>query len=91
MNLTIEKVNPTLKLVYFNDASLIKKDVELTLARFNINSQGKYTLLEMIKLYLHHINWRGYSDYRNNHFGFSLSILYALFIYRLIQVNQLKS
>ena len=45
INLTIEKVNPSLKLVYFNNSTLIKKDTEITLARFNLDSQGKYTSL----------------------------------------------
>ncbi|MBK46886.1 MAG: hypothetical protein CMD82_03420 [Gammaproteobacteria bacterium] len=45
INLTIEKVNPSLKLVYFNNSTLIKKDTEMTLARFNLDSQGKYTSL----------------------------------------------
>jgi len=46
INLTIEKVNPSLKLVYFNNSTLIKKDTEMTLARFNLDSQGKYTSLK---------------------------------------------
>tara|TARA_B100001113_G_C20985240_1_gene567964 strand:+ start:326 stop:934 length:609 start_codon:yes stop_codon:yes gene_type:complete len=45
INLTIEKVNPSLKLVYFNNSTLVKKDTEMTLARFNLDSQGKYTSL----------------------------------------------
>ena len=45
INLTIEKVNPSLKLVYFNNSTLVKKDTEITLARFNLDSQGKYTSL----------------------------------------------
>ena len=45
INLTIEKVNPSLKLVYFNNSTLIKKDTEITLARFNLDSQGRYTSL----------------------------------------------
>ena len=45
INLTIEKVNPSLKLVYFNNSTLIKKDTEMTLARFNLDSQGRYTSL----------------------------------------------
>ena len=45
INLTIEKVNPSLKLVYFNNSTLVKKDTEMTLARFNLDSQGRYTSL----------------------------------------------
>ncbi len=45
INLTIEKVNPSLKLVYFNNSTLLRKDSEITLARFNLDSQGKYTSL----------------------------------------------
>tara|TARA_B100000927_G_scaffold150637_1_gene121378 strand:+ start:8739 stop:9347 length:609 start_codon:yes stop_codon:yes gene_type:complete len=52
VNLTIEKVNPTLKLVYFNDALLIEKDTELTLARFNLDSLGKYTPLNNSQIIL---------------------------------------
>jgi len=45
VKLTIEKVNPSLKLVYFNSISLPSKDTEITIARFNLNQEGNYSIL----------------------------------------------
>ena len=45
VKLTIEKVNPSLKLVYFNSISLPSKDTEITIARFNLNQNGNYSIL----------------------------------------------
>ena len=41
--ITIEKVNPTLKLVFFDTVSLKNKDVELTILKFRLDSGGKFT------------------------------------------------
>ena len=41
--ITIEKVNPTLKLVFFDTVSLQNKDVELTILKFRLDSGGKFT------------------------------------------------
>ena len=40
----IEKVNPSLKLVYFNNTVLETKDTELTIARFNLDAKGDFTI-----------------------------------------------
>ena len=40
----IEKVNPSLKLVFFKNVILQEKDTELTIARFNLNSTGDFTV-----------------------------------------------
>ena len=40
VKLIIEKVNPSLKLVYFNNITLMQNDSEMTIARFNLNSSG---------------------------------------------------
>ena len=45
VKLTIEKVNPSLRLVYFNSISLPSKDTEITIARFNLNQKGNYSIL----------------------------------------------
>ena len=45
VKLTIEKVNPSLKLVSFNSISLPSKDTEITIARFNLNQKGNYSIL----------------------------------------------
>ena len=39
----IEKVNPTLKLVYANNITLEKKDSEVTVTRFFLDAQGEYS------------------------------------------------
>ena len=43
--LIIEKVNPSLKLVFFNNVSLKKKDTELTIAKFRLDSVGNFKSL----------------------------------------------
>ena len=40
----IEKVNPSLKLVFFKDVILQQKDTELTIARFHLDSAGDFTV-----------------------------------------------
>jgi len=40
----IEKVNPSLKLVFFKNVILQEKDTELTIARFNLDSTGDFTV-----------------------------------------------
>ena len=40
--ITIEKVNPTLKLVFFDNVILKNKDVELTVLKFRLDSRGKF-------------------------------------------------
>ena len=39
----IEKVNPTLKLVYANNITLAKKDTEVTVTRFYLDENGDYS------------------------------------------------
>ena len=39
----IEKVNPTLKLVYANNIILEKKDTEVTVTRFYLDEKGEYS------------------------------------------------
>jgi hypothetical protein len=39
----IEKVNPTLKLVYANNITLAKKDSEVTVTRFFLDPNGEYS------------------------------------------------
>jgi len=41
--ITIEKVNPTLKLVFFDDVTLHNKDSELTVVKFRLDSSGNFT------------------------------------------------
>ena len=41
--ITIEKVNPTLKLVFFDNVILKSKDVELTILKFRLDSRGNFT------------------------------------------------
>ena len=45
VKLIIEKVNPSLKLVYFNNITLMQNDSEMTIARFNLNSSGDFRSL----------------------------------------------
>ena len=40
--ITIEKVNPTLKLVFFDNVILKSKDVELTILKFRLDSRGNF-------------------------------------------------
>ena len=41
--ITIEKVNPTLKLVFFDNVILKSKDTELTVVKFRLDSNGNFT------------------------------------------------
>ena len=41
--ITIEKVNPTLKLVFFDNVILKSKDTELTVGKFRLDSSGNFT------------------------------------------------
>jgi hypothetical protein len=41
--ITIEKVNPTLKLVFFDNVIMKSKDVELTIVKFRLDSSGNFT------------------------------------------------
>ena len=41
--ITIEKVNPTLKLVFFDNVVMKSKDVELTILKFRLDSSGNFT------------------------------------------------
>ena len=41
--ITIEKVNPTLKLVFFDNIIMKEKDVELTVIKFRLDSSGNFT------------------------------------------------
>ena len=41
--ITIEKVNPTLKLVFFDNVILKSKDTELTVVKFRLDSSGNFT------------------------------------------------
>jgi hypothetical protein len=45
VKLIIEKVNPSLKLVFFNNVSLKEKDTELTIAKFRLDSVGNFKSL----------------------------------------------
>lgn len=41
--ITIEKVNPTLKLVFFDNVVMETKDVELTVLKFRLDSSGNFS------------------------------------------------
>ena len=56
----IEKVNPSLKLVYFNNIVLETKDTELTIARFNLDSKGDFTIGSLQKEILTPYELKGY-------------------------------
>lgn len=56
----IEKVNPSLKLVYFNNAVLETKDTELTIARFNLDAKGDFTVGSLQKEILTPYELKGY-------------------------------
>ena len=56
----IEKVNPSLKLVYFNNAVLETKDTELTIARFNLDAKGDFTIGSLQKEILTPYELKGY-------------------------------
>ncbi|MBC8297348.1 MAG: hypothetical protein H8E55_16335 [Pelagibacterales bacterium] len=56
----IEKVNPSLKLVYFNNIILETKDTELTIARFNLDAKGDFTVGSLQKEILTPYELKGY-------------------------------
>ena len=56
----IEKVNPSLKLVYFNNMILETKDTELTIARFNLDAKGDFTVGSLQKEILTPYELKGY-------------------------------
>jgi hypothetical protein len=56
----IEKVNPSLKLVYFNNTVLETKDTELTIARFNLDAKGDFTIGSLQKEILTPYELKGY-------------------------------
>jgi len=56
----IEKVNPSLKLVYFNNTLLETKDTELTIARFNLDAKGDFTIGSLQKEILTPYELKGY-------------------------------
>ena len=60
VKIIIEKVNPSLKLVYFNDAVLETKDTELTIARFNLDAKGDFTIGSLQKEILTPYELKGY-------------------------------
>ena len=60
VKIIIEKVNPSLKLVYFNDTVLETKDTELTIARFNLDSKGDFTIGSLQKEILTPYELKGY-------------------------------
>ena len=60
VKIIIEKVNPSLKLVYFNDTVLETKDTELTIARFNLDAKGDFTIGSLQKEILTPYELKGY-------------------------------
>ena len=60
VKLIIEKVNPSLKLVYFNNITLIQNDSEMTIARFNLNSSGDFRSLTAQNTILTPYQLKGY-------------------------------
>lgn len=56
----IEKVNPSLKLVYAKNVSLQKKDSEITVTRFYLDSNGDYSSSGDQKKILTPYNLKGY-------------------------------
>ena len=60
VKLIIEKVNPSLKLVYFNNITLMQKDSEMTIARFNLNSSGDFRSLTAQNTILTPYQLKGY-------------------------------
>tara|TARA_B100001057_G_C22728097_1_gene902576 strand:+ start:176 stop:649 length:474 start_codon:yes stop_codon:yes gene_type:complete len=56
----IEKVNPTLKLVYANNVRLEKKDTEITVTRFYLDTQGNYSSGDNQKKILTPYNLKGF-------------------------------
>ena len=60
VKLIIEKVNPSLKLVYFNNITLMQNDSEMTIARFNLNSSGDFRSLTAENTILTPYQLKGY-------------------------------
>lgn len=60
VKLIIEKVNPSLKLVYFNNITLMQNDSEMTIARFNLNSSGDFRSLTTQNTILTPYQLKGY-------------------------------
>ena len=60
VKLIIEKVNPSLKLVYFNNITLMENDSEMTIARFNLNSSGDFRSLTAQNTVLTPYQLKGY-------------------------------
>ena len=60
VKLIIEKVNPSLKLVYFNNITLMQNDLEMTIARFNLNSSGDFRSLTAQNTILTPYQLKGY-------------------------------
>ena len=60
VKLIIEKVNPSLKLVYFNNITLMQNDSEMTIARFNLNSSGDFRSLTVQNTVLTPYQLNGY-------------------------------
>ena len=60
VKLIIEKVNPSLKLVYFNNITLMQNDSEMTIARFNLNSSGDFRSLTAQNIVLTPYQLKGY-------------------------------
>ena len=60
VKLIIEKVNPSLKLVYFNNITLMQNDSEVTIARFNLNSSGDFRSLTAQNTILTPYQLKGY-------------------------------
>ena len=60
VKLIIEKVNPSLKLFYFNNITLMQNDSEMTIARFNLNSSGDFRSLTAQNTILTPYQLKGY-------------------------------
>jgi len=60
VKIIIEKVNPSLKLVYFNNTVLETKDTEITIARFNLDAEGDFTIGSLQKEILTPYELKGY-------------------------------
>lgn len=60
VKLIIEKVNPSLRLVYFNNTTLMENDSELTIARFNLDSKGEFQSLTAQNTILTPYQLKGY-------------------------------
>lgn len=60
VKLKIERVNPTLKLVFFNDVVLPEKDTEITVARFLLDELGNFKVRPSQKKILTPYELKGY-------------------------------